>query len=232
MLIRTRHRWTGFSEAGQVCFATPGGEKRLTAGAVVLALGGGSWPTLGSDGSWAGILSAMGCRIAPLRPANCGFDVAWSAHMQPHFGKPLKAIALSFGGRRLRGEIMLTDYGIEGSAVYALSADLREAIEKDGSAILRIDLKPDLDAATLQERLARPQGRLSLSNWLRKSLNLPAAAVGLLRETGGRRRSPPAKSFGRTAESRPPSCFARRALWPKRFPRPAVCGSKNWTRIS
>ncbi len=182
VVFRPRHRWCGFAEDGALCFQSPQGEQRLRPGATILALGGGSWPHLGSDGAWIPSLQAIGCRISPLRPSNCGFLVAWSIHMAPHFGQPLKAVALSFGERRLQGEAMLTEYGIEGGAVYALSAALRDAIATDGSATLSIDLKPDLDESALGERLARPRGRQSLSNWLRKAINLAPAGVALLRE--------------------------------------------------
>ncbi len=181
--FRTRQRWSGFAEDGALRFLSDDGEWQMRPGATILALGGGSWPRLGSDGGWIRSLRSIGCRISPLRPSNCGFLVAWSAHMKPHFGHPLKAVALSFGERRLRGEAMLTDYGIEGGAVYALSAALRDAVRRDGGAILTIDLKPDLDEAALRERLERPHGRQSLSNRLRKAVNLTPAAVALLRET-------------------------------------------------
>ncbi|PKU24868.1 TIGR03862 family flavoprotein [Telmatospirillum siberiense] len=191
--FRPRHRWAGFADDGALVFRSPRGEWHLSPGATVLALGGGSWPHLGSDGGWISPLQSIGCRIRPLRPSNCGFLVAWSSHMAPHFGQPLKAVALSFGGRRLRGEAMLTEYGIEGGAVYALSAALRDAIDRDGSAVLTVDLKPDFSEETLSERLARPRGRLSLSNWLRRTANLPPAAVALLRETA------PAEALARPA---------------------------------
>lgn len=177
-----RHRWTGFAADGSPCFITPDGEITVRADAVLLALGGGSWAKLGSDGGWVPTLTALGCAIAPLRPANCGFLTPWTAHMQPHFGQPLKNVALSIGPHRVKGEAMISDYGIEGGAVYALSAWLRDAIEAYGHADLRLDLKPDLDLPNLTARLAKPRGRLSLSNWLRKAIALPPAAVAVLRE--------------------------------------------------
>jgi hypothetical protein len=183
VLFQTRWRWIGFAGDGAACFATPEGERRLTPDATILALGGGSWPHLGSDGGWIAPLERIGCQVRPLKPSNCGFLIDWSSHMAPHFGCPLKAVALSFGTRRLRGEVMLTDYGIEGGAIYALSAALRDAIACDGTTRLMIDLKPDLDDKAVHDRLDKPRGRLSLSNWLRKTLNLTPAAVALLRET-------------------------------------------------
>lgn len=182
-----RHRWTGFAPDGSPVFMTPDGEITAQADAILLALGGGSWARLGSDGAWIGPLSALGCHITPLRPANCGFLAEWTAHMQPHFGHPLKNIALSIGPHRVRGEAMITAYGIEGGAVYALSAWLRDAVEDAAAsgqpATLHLDLKPDLDHAALLARLSKPCGRLSLSNWLRKAVGLTPAAVAVLRET-------------------------------------------------
>ena len=141
---RTRWRWLGWDgEAAR--FATPGGERRLTPAATVLALGGASWPRLGSDGGWVGALE--GVAVSPLRPSNMGFFVAWSEHFLGRFaGTPLKRIALSLGDRTVRGEAMVSADGIEGGAVYALSAPLRDALAAGGAVTLAIDLRPDLDA--------------------------------------------------------------------------------------
>ncbi len=183
--VRTRSRWVGRRNGGWV-FATPEGERVERPEAVVLALGGGSWPRLGSDGSWTDDLAAAGVAIAPLRPSNMGFDVAWSPVFAERFaGQPLKNVALRQGGRTVRGEAMISAYGLEGGAIYALSADLREAIVRDGAAELVVDLRPDLDEAALAARLARPRGKDSVSNWLRKAGGLSPAAVGLLREIPG-----------------------------------------------
>ena len=183
--VRTRSRWTG-RRGGDWVFSTPEGERVETPDAVVLALGGASWPRLGSDGSWTDELAAAGVEIAPLRPSNMGFDVAWSSVFADRFaGQPLKNVALGHGGRTVRGEAMVTRYGLEGGAVYALSADLREAIARDGAAELVVDLRPDLDEAALAARLAQPRGKDSVTNWLRKTGGLSPAAVGLLREIPG-----------------------------------------------
>ncbi len=183
--VRTRSRWVGRRNGGWV-FATPEGERVERPEAVVLALGGASWPRLGSDGSWTDDLAAAGVAIAPLRPSNMGFDVAWSPVFAERFaGQPLKNVALRQGGRTVRGEAMISAYGLEGGAIYALSADLREAIVRDGAAELVVDLRPDLDEAALAARLARPRGKDSVSNWLRKAGGLSPAAVGLLREIPG-----------------------------------------------
>ena len=181
--VRTRSRWTGWRD-GALVLQTPEGERLEQADAVVLALGGASWPRLGSDGAWRPWLEAAGVEVAPFRPANAGFDVAWSDAFKTRFaGQPLKA-AFSFGGRTLRGEAMISAYGIEGGAIYALSAALRDAIEADGAAVLTVDLTPDLSLGRLTERLQRPRGKASLSNHLRKAAGLNPLAIGLMREAG------------------------------------------------
>jgi len=149
--------------------------------ATVLALGGASWPRLGSDGGWAAAMGGFG--VAPLRPANCGFEIAWSERFRTRFaGAPLKRIGVAFAGQTLRGEALVRAEGIEGGAIYALSAALRETVAADGSAILHLDLRPDLDAAELARRLGGDPGGQSLSNFLRKTAGLPPVAIGLVQE--------------------------------------------------
>jgi uncharacterized flavoprotein (TIGR03862 family) len=175
--FRTRAEWTGWNEAGALTFADG---TTHSADAVLLALGGASWPRLGSDGSWTALLP--GIEIAPLRPANCGFAVGWSRVFRDrHAGTPLKLVALSFAGRTVRGEAMITAQGIEGGAVYALAAPMREAIARDGSALLHIDLRPDLPITTLAQRIGS-RGSASLSTVLRKQGGLSPVAVGLVQE--------------------------------------------------
>jgi uncharacterized flavoprotein (TIGR03862 family) len=182
--LSLRHRWTGWNEHGHLLFQTPDGRRAVDARVTVLALGGASWPRLGSDGGWATVLRDKGVNIAPLRPANCGFRVAWSEVFRERFeGEPLKGIALSFGDRGVRGEAVITRDGIEGGAVYALSAELREAILDAGSATLQIALRPDVAARDLVKRLSAPRGKQSFSNWLRKATQLSPVAIGLLQET-------------------------------------------------
>ena len=182
--LRTRSRWAGWRD-GALVFETPDGERLERPDAVVLALGGASWPRLGSDGQWAAWLRAAGVAVQPFRPANVGFDVAWSPLFEDRFaGQPLKGVSLGHGGRTVRGEAMIAGYGIEGGAVYALSAGLRAAIEADGRAELTLDLKPDLDLDALVRRLSQARGKDSLSNHLRKRAGLAPVAVGLLREAG------------------------------------------------
>jgi uncharacterized flavoprotein (TIGR03862 family) len=178
-----RHRWTGWDDSGRLLFQTPEGEKAVEAGATVLALGGASWPRLGSDGGWAEALRGKGIGVSPLKPANCGFTVNWSDIFRERFeGAPLKGIALSFAGRSVRGEAVITRDGIEGGAVYALSAELREAILTSGRATLHIALRPDMSAGDLIKRLSAPRGKQTLSNWLRKAVQLSPVAIGLLQE--------------------------------------------------
>ena len=174
----TRTQWTGWNEAGALSFADG---TNFAAAAVVLALGGASWPRLGSDGGWAGLLPEID--IVQLRPANCGFAVAWSPVFRDrHAGAPLKRIALTFAGQTIKGEAVITAEGIEGGAIYALSAPLREAIAAQGSAVLHIDLRPDVTLAALAERLGGARSSDSLSNVLRKRANLPPVAIGLVQE--------------------------------------------------
>lgn len=152
----------------------------VVADAVVLALGGASWPRLGSDGGWAGVLGAP---MRPFQPSNCGFAVAWSAPFRARAaGQPLKRIALSHAGETVRGEAMVTEAGIEGGAIYALSGPLREAISRDGHATLALDLRPDLSLAECAARLAAPRGGNSVSNHLRRRLGLAPVAIALVQE--------------------------------------------------
>jgi len=188
---RTRSRCSGPRLRGddqrlEWVFESPEGERVETPDAMVLALGGASWPRLGSDGTWRSWLEADGVAVVPFRPSNVGFDVVWSEVFAERFaGQPLKPVAMTYEGQTVRGEAMLTRYGIEGGAVYALSAELRDAIGRDGSATLTVDLRPDLSVEALAGRLARPRGKDSVTNWLRKAGGLSAPAVGLLREIPG-----------------------------------------------
>jgi uncharacterized flavoprotein (TIGR03862 family) len=181
--LRTRHRLIGFT-SNEARFATPDEDRVLCAGAIVLALGGASWPRLGSDGGWVEFMRAAGIAVAPLQPANSGFRIQWSAHFRERFaGAPLKAMRWTHGENRSRGEAMVTADGLEGGAIYALSSGLRAAIERDGSAMLELDFKPDVPAEALARRLARAPGQ-SLSTFLRKAAALPPVAIALLREAG------------------------------------------------
>jgi hypothetical protein len=182
--LRPRHRLIALPPEGGARFATPNGVETIEADAIVLALGGASWPRLGSDGGWVEILRAAGAAVAPLKPANAGLRVAWSAHLRERFaGAPLKAFAWRHREATSRGEAVLTAEGLEGGAIYALGAGLRAAIEADGFATLWLDFKPDVDEAALASRLVRAPGQ-SLSTFLRKAANLAPVAIALLREAG------------------------------------------------
>jgi hypothetical protein len=180
--LRGRHDWRGWSESGALVFATPAGSAEWRPAATVLALGGASWPRLGADGAWQGMLPPF-VPVAPLRPANCGFVTTWSEAFRARFaGTPLKRIALTFDGIRVRGEAVITAAGIEGGAVYALSGPIRDALAAFGAPVTAcLDLRPDLDAATLAARLDGPSGAVSRANRLRRAGFLPLAAA-LLRE--------------------------------------------------
>lgn len=181
--FRPRMRWLGFDD-GALVFDGPQGTEQVRAQATLLALGGASWPRLGSDGSWVDILAGRGVAVAPLRPANGGFRVAWSDYLIARFaGTPLKRIALSFGGESVAGEAMIDRAGIEGGAIYALSSRLREAILRDGAAELAVNLRPDLDVGALTAKLAKRRKGETLSNHLRKA-GLSPVAIALLREGG------------------------------------------------
>jgi uncharacterized flavoprotein (TIGR03862 family) len=184
--IHTRHRWLGWTEAGDLRFDTPGGERIAPRPhAIILALGGASWPRLGSDGGWAPILRERGVEVACFRSANVGFDVPWSAPFRGRFaGAPLKSAAFTFARTRLRGEAVITRYGLEGGAIYALSRPLRDAIERAGRATLWLDLSPDLREPELAARLSRARSAETVTKRLRKA-GLPPEAIGLLREAHG-----------------------------------------------
>ncbi|KAF1693382.1 TIGR03862 family flavoprotein [Pseudoxanthomonas koreensis] len=186
--FHVQHRWLGWDDAGALRFDTPEGERRLHAGATVLALGGGSWPQLGSDGTWVAALQARGIDVADLQPSNCGFDIGWSAHFaERHAGAPLKPVVAHWrdaDGREhaLQGECVATATGIEGSLVYALSVPLRDAIARDGTTTLWLDLMPGRDLPRLQRDLARPRNGRSLAEHLRRHAGVEGVKAALLRE--------------------------------------------------
>jgi uncharacterized flavoprotein (TIGR03862 family) len=182
--LRLRHRWLGWDDAGCLRFRDgQGAALAVAAPATLLALGGASWPRLGSDGGWVPLLAALGTTIAPLRPANCGFRVDWTPLLRQRFaGQPLKPVALSFAGQRVRGECVVTAGGLEGGAIYALAAPLRDAIAAEGAATLTLDLRPHLTEAELARRLGALGGAPSLGTLLRKAGGLSPLQTALLRE--------------------------------------------------
>jgi len=186
-----RHRWLGWDDAaahGPLRFAAPHGELPVRAGAVVLALGGGSWARLGSDGAWVPLLAQRGIHVAALQPSNCGFDAGWSEHFRTRFaGHPVKAVTASFtdaAGRvhRRQGEFVITATGVEGSLIYALSAPLRDAIAATGAAIVDLDLAPGKDLQRVLDEVAHPRGSRSLSSHLQSRVGIAGVKAGLLRE--------------------------------------------------
>ena len=185
VVIRTRHRLVEFGD-GKLIFDGPDGPVRVEPAATLLAFGGASWPRLGADGGWVGLLERHGITPSPLRSANCGFAVEWSEYLRERFaGSPLKRVGASAAGRSPRGEAVITRDGIEGGVVYALSRQLRETIERDGTAVLTLDLRPDLEQGALAARLAGGKSGDSLSSRLRKAAGLAPEAAAILREAHG-----------------------------------------------
>lgn len=186
--LAMRHRFVGFGPDGALAMTGPAGPLTVRAGAVLLALGGASWPRMGSDGGWVDILRGQGVAIADLKPSNMGIEIGWTDEFRERFaGQPLKQLALALDGRTSRGEAVITAHGLEGGAVYALSATIREVLAAAGTAVLHLDLRPDSTVASLRARLERARAKDSLSAILKKQLSLSPQAVGLLREaTGGK----------------------------------------------
>ncbi|MDO9467299.1 MAG: TIGR03862 family flavoprotein [Thiobacillus sp.] len=188
--FHVRQRWLGWGENGALCFSNPDGEMTVQPDAVVLALGGGSWAKLGSDGAWVPLLVQRGVEVAPLLPSNCGFDVSggWSEHLKSGFaGQPLKTVAMRFTdaagvAHERKGELMLSDSGIEGSLVYALSATLRDTIAVRGSVTVQLDLAPDKTLDRVLAEVAHPRGARSLSSHLQSRAGIKGAKMALLRE--------------------------------------------------
>lgn len=185
--IQTRATWLGWREDGALRFDINGAEEIVAPAATLLALGGASWPRLGSDGSWRDILSARGVEVTPFAPANVGFRISWSEHFRTRFaGQPLKGVAIRRSEHVARGDAMVTNYGIEGGPIYALSTAIRAAIP----TTIRIDLRPDLRHKEVEGKLARAKAGDSLSSALRKTLGLSPAAIGLVHENGAPPRDP------------------------------------------
>jgi uncharacterized flavoprotein (TIGR03862 family) len=186
--FHVQHRWNGWTEDEALRFSTPDGEIQVHADAVVLALGGGSWPQLGSDGAWTELLQARGVDVAPLQPSNCGFDIDWSEHLATrHAGAPLKPVVAHWKDANdientLQGECVVSAHGIEGSLVYALSAELRETLARDGHATLHLDLAPGRSLERLQHDLSKPRGHRSASEHLRRQAGITGVKAALLYE--------------------------------------------------
>jgi uncharacterized flavoprotein (TIGR03862 family) len=186
--FHVRHRWRGWDEEGRVQFTTPQGLVRAHADAVVLALGGGSWPHLGSDAAWTQILAEQKVLIAPLKPANCGFDVRWNEHFRTKFaGQPVKTVevtAKTMDGIviRQRGEFVITETGVEGGVIYTVSSHVRDAIATEGTAVLWLDLVPDRSLQRLTQDLSKPRGKRTMATHLKRCAGVAGVKAGLLRE--------------------------------------------------
>ncbi|MBI2799593.1 MAG: TIGR03862 family flavoprotein [Gammaproteobacteria bacterium] len=209
-----RRRWRGWSDAGDWLFESPAGPELVSAQAVVLALGGASWPRLGADGAWVETLSARGVAVAPLKPSNCGFEVAWSAHLRERFaGAPVKPVAARTVDRpAIRGELMVTAYGVEGGVIYALSAVLREQIALVGRAQLELDLTPDLDLATLTRVLGEPRGARSMATHLKRKARIDGVKSALLHEVLSRTTFDDPAALARSIKALPVRLTAARPL--------------------
>ena len=186
--FHVRHRWTGWDEQGVLRFSMPEGNRFVQADAVILALGGGSWPQLGSDASWVPLLVGRGVHIVPLQPANCGFDVGWSDHFRIKFaGHPIKSVAIVMKSKTGTeswhpGEFVITETGVEGGIIYAVSASLRDEILAKGAATVLLDLTPDRDTPRLTHDLSRPRGKRTMATHLQRQAHIEGVKAGLLRE--------------------------------------------------
>jgi hypothetical protein len=208
-----RHRWCGWDEHGALNFDSEQGHHAVHATATVLALGGGSWPQLGSDGSWVALLVQRGIDIAPLRPANCGFDIEWSEHFREHYaGEPLKSVVATVGELHKQGECMITENGIEGGLIYALSAALRDEIAHRGSGTLQLDLLPDWPLQRVHTEVAHPRGSRSLSSHLQSRLGLKGVKANLLREALSTEQMNDADILANTIKALPLTHIAARPL--------------------
>lgn len=221
-----RHKWHGWIPAAgtatrhlrdggssKLRFATPAGEQTIQPDATVLALGGGSWSRLGSDGAWVPWLEQAGVRVQALKPSNCGFDVDWSPHFRERFdGQPVKSVILSFGSFRQQGEFIVTQEGLEGSLIYAASALLREEIYARGQAILSLDLAPDRSRDWLVERLSKPRGSRTMASHLEKTVGIKGVKAGLLREFVSKDDFPNAERLAAAIKALPIHLVAPRPL--------------------
>lgn len=181
--IHTRHRWIGWDKDQALRFETEKGEVAIKADAVILALGGGSWRRLGSDGAWVDWLEQAGVQVEALKSANCGFDVAWSEFFKEKYqGQPLKSIVLSFGEFRQQGEFVITKHGVEGSLIYACSAQIRDAIAAHGTTNIQLDLVPQFSREEVLTKLSKPRGSKTAASHLEKTVGIKGVKAGLLRE--------------------------------------------------
>lgn len=216
--FRMRHRWEGWHAEGALRFTTPDGEVLAQPRATVLALGGGSWPQLGSDAAWVPTLAERGVDVAPLKSANCGFEVQWSEHLRTRYaGNELKPVSLSFTdleGRvtRRQGELIVSEYGVEGSLVYAFSRHLRDTIEATGRATFELDLVPGRSSERVLSDLLHPRGARSMSSHLQSRLGLRGVKAALLREVVGQDAYTDAAALASAVKALPITVHATRPL--------------------
>lgn len=201
--VHVRHRWVGWSD-DKLVFSTPDGDRLVPSDITVLALGGASWPQLGSDAAWVNGLAARGVAISPFKPSNGGFEVNWSDHLRSrHQGRPLKGVSIAIDEQSACGDCMITAHGLEGGPVYTLSAAIRDAIDANGHATIQMDLRPGLSPDDLTARLAKPRGKMSIANHLRKAAGIDGAKAALLFEDASLRQSPDPASLARAIKSLP-----------------------------
>lgn len=216
--LHMRHRWLGWNDKHNLRFDTPDGELHVAADALVLALGGGSWARLGSDGAWLPLLAQQGIEAAPLKPANCGFELAWSAHFQDRFaGQPLKSVIATcsdIDGREYtrQGECMVTRTGIEGGLIYAMSAMLREQIASNGSATLQLDLAPGKTFERVLAEVAQARGSRSMASHLQSKVGIAGVKAGLLRECASKEDYADPRKLAQTIKALPLKLLATRPL--------------------
>jgi len=216
--LHVRHRWLGWNADGALRLATPNGEISIKPRATVLALGGASWPQLGSDGAWLPWLQAHGVEVAPLQSANCGFEVAWSAHLRDKFaGAELKSVALTFTDahghtEQRQGEIVISAHGVEGSLIYAFSQRLREHLNAHGSATFTLDLAPGRDAARVLAEVSHPRGSRSLSSHLQSRVGITGIKAALLHEVLSKEQLADAATLAATIKALPITVRAARPV--------------------
>src|SRR5688500_4261441 len=183
VVFHLRHKWTGWLPDRSLKLETPEGEQAIKTDAVLLALGGGSWSRLGSDGAWVLWLEQAEVRVEPLKPSNCGFDVDWSPHFRERFdGHPIKSVVISFGSFRQQGEFIVTKEGVEGGLIYMASAMIRDEISAQGKAVISLDITPDRSREWLTERISKPRGSRTMANHLEKTVGIKGVKAGLLHE--------------------------------------------------
>jgi len=216
--LHVRHRWLGWDEGGALRLVHPGGELLIKPRATVLALGGASWPQLGSDGAWVPWLRDRGVEITPLQSANCGFEVVWSAYLRDKFaGAPLKSVALTFTdmqGRteRRQGEMTISEHGVEGGLIYAFSRRLREQLDAHGSASFTLDLLPGRDATRVLAEVSRPRGSRSLASYLQSRVGITGVKMALLREVLNKEQFADAATLAATIKALPITVRATRPI--------------------